>query len=107
MGSSFISHATIRAREKCLVVRWLEQIDEWDAIGAIGTSTARLRCFVAPIFGRPDPTQRKDGRDTAFRDVFAVVTTQFASMAEGPNAEIMLKGLKKLRQNWPDGKVHF
>ena len=67
----------------------------WDAIGAIGDVIGAFAVVLSLLYLAVQIRHSgKMAEDTAFRDVFAVVTTQFASMAEGPNAEIMLKGLK-------------
>ena len=67
----------------------------WDATGAIGELIGALAVVLSLLYlARQIRHSSKMAEDTAFRDVFTGVTAQFASMAEGPNAEIILKGLK-------------
>ena len=67
----------------------------WDAIGAIGEVIGAFAVVLSLLYlALQIRHSSKMAEDTALRDVFGVVTTQFASMVEGPNAEIILKGLK-------------
>ena len=67
----------------------------WDAIGAIGEVIGAVAVVFSLLYLATQVRHSsRTAEDAAFRDVFAAVTAQFTSMAEGPNSEIIIKGLK-------------
>ncbi|MCZ6894275.1 MAG: hypothetical protein O7H40_09540 [Gammaproteobacteria bacterium] len=66
----------------------------WDAISAVGEVVGALAVVLSLLYlALQIRHSSKMAEDAAFRDVFSAVTVQFSAMTEGPNAEIILKGL--------------
>jgi len=67
----------------------------WEAIGAIGEVIGAGAVVLSLLYLA---TQVRHGarssEDAAFRDTFSATNAHFASMAEGENAEVIIKGLQ-------------
>ncbi len=66
----------------------------WNALGAVGEVVGALAVVLTlGYLAVQIRHSTKSAEDAAFRDVFSAVTVQFSSMLEGPNSDVILKGL--------------
>ena len=68
----------------------------WEAIGAVGEIVGAVAVVLTLIYLAVQVRHNaRAAEDASFRDTFSASNAHLASMAEEPNAEIILKGLRK------------
>jgi hypothetical protein len=66
----------------------------WDLVAAVSEVVGAFAVVLSLLYlATQIRHSTKTTEDAAFRDVFSALTVQWASMVEGPNADVMLKGL--------------
>ena len=81
---------------------------DWDVIGVISEVVGATAVVVSLLYLAVQVRHgTKTTADAAFRDLFSALTVQWASMVEGPNSEVMLKGLVDFHGLSPREKYVF
>jgi len=105
---SFIAHATIRTRDKCLDVGGTESDMNWDAIAAVSDAVGAIAVVVSLLYLSTQIRHgTKTAEDSAFRDIFATLTGHIDTMIEPPNREVILKGLSDYQSLAGEEKFTF
>ena len=79
-----------------------------DLIGAVSEAVGALAVVLSLLYLAVQIRHStKTTEDAAFRDVFSALTVQWASMVEGPNADVILKGLADFHSLSPRDKYIF